>query len=458
MSHSWICMSMYGFVAFAEAYMLIKSPISVQHNETPNQNLVQLLKRQSQESSNPTQIPSSPDVTPKEEPITLDRTKSLDPFLPVDQDNRVEVDYSKLIWEGIIHKLNKKTREKVVPYPRFISLLLEYMIPHYKNEDLIINPNQVPQGKKPRSKSGLKRKQSSKHTYESKTKASKSKTDQSNEETRSSSAKDKSPSHASGSTLVVPELHKETQQAADGPTFLEATSEERSHPQLSSGMSAFINNEPVYSAFFTLHSEVWMNLSVLVNQTKSTRDGLKTTHTDLDTNEESRSNDILKKIKLKDLSDLIKDTKSTFFTLDSLTNKPIIVTDESEEDEAKKHKETHDASHNETKDTLASHPPSPKSVQLQEPKDQVSLLQSQNLLLLQQKQHDEAKIASLKAQPRFPNVNQLVELLVTSLKPELSNLLASHDFASSIPNELKELPSKITTLSGEIQELKRHIQ
>nr|GEV79292.1 retrovirus-related Pol polyprotein from transposon TNT 1-94 [Tanacetum cinerariifolium] len=32
------------------------------------------------------------------------------------------LDYAKIIWEDIIHKLNKKTTEKVVPYLRFISL------------------------------------------------------------------------------------------------------------------------------------------------------------------------------------------------------------------------------------------------------------------------------------------------------------------------------------------------
>ncbi|GKD52566.1 hypothetical protein Tco_1281542 [Tanacetum coccineum] len=57
--------------------------------------------------------------------------------------NGVKVDYAKLIWEDIIHKLNKKTREKVVPYLRFISLLLEYMMPEYNNEELTINPTQV---------------------------------------------------------------------------------------------------------------------------------------------------------------------------------------------------------------------------------------------------------------------------------------------------------------------------
>ncbi|GKF56900.1 hypothetical protein Tco_0170437 [Tanacetum coccineum] len=54
--------------------------------------------------------------------------------------NRVKVDYAKLIWEHIIHKLNKKTREKVVPYPRFISLLLEYMMLEYDNKELTIHP------------------------------------------------------------------------------------------------------------------------------------------------------------------------------------------------------------------------------------------------------------------------------------------------------------------------------
>ncbi|GJX78119.1 hypothetical protein Tco_0324930 [Tanacetum coccineum] len=122
--------------------------------------------------------------------------------------NEVKVDYAKLIWEDIIHKLSKKTREKVVSYPRFISLILEYMMPEFDNEELTINPTQ--------------------------TKAFKSKAGQSEKETQSSLAKDKSPSHPSPPTPVVGEMHKEAQQAAGGPTSLGATSEEGSHPQLSS--------------------------------------------------------------------------------------------------------------------------------------------------------------------------------------------------------------------------------
>ncbi|GJT11578.1 hypothetical protein Tco_0858620 [Tanacetum coccineum] len=119
---------------------------------------------------------------------------------------------------------------------------------------------EVPQGKKPGAKSGLRRKQSSKHTSKSKTKASKSKTSQSKKDTQSSSAKDKSSSLPSPPTPVVGKMHKEAHQAAGGPTSLGATSEEGAHPQLSSRS----------------------NPSVLVDKTKSAGDGLKTTHTESD--------------------------------------------------------------------------------------------------------------------------------------------------------------------------------
>ncbi|GKA91955.1 hypothetical protein Tco_0813880 [Tanacetum coccineum] len=340
--------------------------------------------------------------------------------------NGVKVDYVRIIWEDIIHKLNKKTKENVVSYPRFISLLLEYMMPKYDNEELTIHPTQifsvlnwalkpnqhegppftdyikaicnidvrvdsqalksssqtekVPQGKKLGAKSGLRRKQSLKHTFKSQTK----------------------PKPPSPSTPMVGEMHKEAQQAAGGPTSLGATSKEGAHPQLSSGT----------------------NLSVHVDETISAGDGLKTAHTDSGTNEESRADEISKKIKLEDLSDLMKDTRSAFFTLDSPHNEPIIILDESEEEETKKDEETHTTSHDVLKDTSVQHPPSPKLSQIQE----------------------------------LIDINQLTKLLVTSLKPELSKLLASHDFASCLPTKLKELPSKFTELSRDIKELKKHVR
>ncbi|GJV08289.1 hypothetical protein Tco_1345945 [Tanacetum coccineum] len=259
----------------------------------------------------------------------------------------------------------KGTLKKSYLPPRFISLLLEYMMPEYDHEDLTMNltqvfsvhnwalkPNQpegppftdhmkaicnanvpmesqapktssktekkVPQGKMHGARSGLKRKQSSKKTSESKTEASKSKTSQSDKETQSSLAKDKSPSHPSASTPVVAEMHKEAQQTAGGPTSLGAT---RTNP------------------------------SVLVDKTKYTEDGLKTAHTDLD-------------------------TRSTFFSPDSLEDEPVIVSDESEEEETERYEDTHATSHDEPEDTSVPHPSSPKSVQLQELMAQVLLLQS----------------------------------------------------------------------------------
>ncbi|GJU75914.1 hypothetical protein Tco_1272984 [Tanacetum coccineum] len=66
-----------------------------------------------------------------------------------------------------------------------------------------------------------------------------------------------------------------------------------------------------------------------------------------------------------------------------------------------------------------------------------------------QKAAAEAEAASLKAKPSYSDINQLTTLLVTSLKPELAKFLVSHDFASCLPTELKELPSKVTELIQE---------
>ncbi|GKD19904.1 hypothetical protein Tco_1209062, partial [Tanacetum coccineum] len=137
-----------------------------------------------------------------------------------------------------------------------------------------------------------------------------------------------------------------------------------------------------------------------------------------------QADEISKKIKLEDLSDLLKDTRSAFFTPDSPQDEPIIILDESEEEEeVDKDKDTHATSHD---------------------KDELE----------QQKAKSKAEITS----PSYPNINQLTDLLVSSLKPEFSKLLASHDFANCLPTELKKLPSNFTALSGEIKELKKHVK
>nr|GEW19390.1 hypothetical protein [Tanacetum cinerariifolium] len=249
---------------------------------------------------------------------------------------------------------------------------------------------EVPQGKKTGAKSRLREKRSLKHTSESTTEASISQTGESKKETKSSSAKDKSPSHPSPPTPVVGEMHKEPQQAVGvstiqgpgrglswskmpdrgpnqngttEPGWTETESNKNSGPRTESkyvwsgpGMDEGTKN---YSFDYIFAGS---NLSVLVDKTKSARDGLKTAHTNSSANKESRADDISLKVKLEDLSDILKDTRSVFFTPDSPPDKPIIVLGESEEEEeVARDKDTKATSHDVPKDTLVPPPPSLKS-------------------------------------------------------------------------------------------------
>ncbi|GKE24190.1 hypothetical protein Tco_1435702, partial [Tanacetum coccineum] len=232
-----------------------------------------------------------------------------------------------------------------------------------------------------------------------KTEASKSKTVQSDKETQSSLAKDKIPSHPSPSTPVVGEMHKWAQQAAGGPTSL---------------------------GFFHFHSESVSGCDASADSTAKV-DPVKSDPNDsipsqqgMDEGTKNYSIDHI--FAGTNLSVLVYMTKSAFLTPDSPQDEPIIVLDESEEEEIERYEDTHTTYHDGPEGTSIPHPPSPKSVQIQE----------------------------LMA--------QLTELLVTSLKPELSKLLASHDFASCLPTELKELPLNINGLSGDVQELKKHVR
>ncbi|GKA05748.1 hypothetical protein Tco_0684868 [Tanacetum coccineum] len=271
-----------------------------------------------------------------------------------------------------------------------LDVLVDSKSPKYSSQT-----EEVPQGKKPRAKSGLRRKQSSKHTSESTTEASKSQSGQSKKETKSSSAKDKSPSHPSPPTQVVGHDALADSTAKADPGISAPKDSISSKQDMDEGTKNYSFN----------HIFAGSNPSVLVDKTKSARDGLKTTHTD---------------------SDILKDTRSAFFTPDTPSDEPIIISDESEEEEeVAKDKDTEDTSKEELK---------------------------------QAKAKAEAEVASMKAKPSYPDINQLTELLVTSLKPELSKLLASHDLASCLPTEMKELPSKITELFGEIKELKQHVR
>ncbi|GKA40991.1 retrovirus-related pol polyprotein from transposon TNT 1-94 [Tanacetum coccineum] len=162
-----------------------------------------------------------------------------------------------------------------------------------------LQTEEAPKGKKPRAKSGLRRKQYSKHTSESNTEASKSKTSKLEKDSQSILARDKSLSHPSPPTPVVGEMHKEAQQAAGGPTSLG----ERSLPSAHLYQDMMLQQIPQLKLILK-YPLLSSNPNVLVDKTKSAGDGLKTAHTNSGAIDESRADDISLKVKLEDLSEI----------------------------------------------------------------------------------------------------------------------------------------------------------
>ncbi|GJV86208.1 hypothetical protein Tco_1530146 [Tanacetum coccineum] len=312
--------------------------------------------------------------------------------------NGVNIDYAKLIWEDIITKLNKKTREKVVPYTRFSSLLLEH-----KMKDVLVEhkaPNTSSYTRKKDSKGkklGAKsrhRKQptSSKHQPLSKIEATKggsskaptgSKTVHLVKETLSISVLDINQSQPPAFTLVVVGLHKEDQQATGGPTSLGVTISTIIHSEsasehdfilfaLKDSISQTIGDDEGPNKLSPDHLFVGTNPHVLVETTKSASEGLETILTQPTTG--------------KGASDIAKKIKEEFNTSHDLsssedTQKKIKLEREEEAEEI------HATNHTETEDTSA---PQPSS-------------------------------------------------------------------SSSLPTKLKELPSNLNELTSEVKELKKHV-
>nr|GEV60201.1 hypothetical protein [Tanacetum cinerariifolium] len=136
--------------------------------------------------------------------------------------------------------------------------------------------------------------------------------------------------------------------------------------------------------------------------------------------------------KLEDLAKLMSSVHSSFKNLDSPEDDLIIIVDDSDED--KEADEVHATTNVETEDTSSQ-------------KHEREL----------EKNKVEAKAALLKAQSSFPNVGQLNELLVKSLKNEFLKILSALDFSSLVPTELKDLPSKFNELTEEVKGLKKQV-
>ncbi|GJZ01010.1 hypothetical protein Tco_0518971 [Tanacetum coccineum] len=312
----------------------------------------------------------------------------------------------------------------------------------------------VLQGKQPGVKTGHRKKPtSSKHHPMSKIEATKSgsslkestgsPTGHLKRKKKSSSTKDLNLSKPPSSTLVVAGMYKEALQATGGPTSLGVTSESTlGHDALAASIAE------ADLGISTLNDLVYKQQVRFRDDEFNTSPGL------------SSSDDAKKEIKLEDLSKLVQNVEVNFKDLDSPEHDaPIIIQDEDVEEAHTKEfhdEEVHDKQHTTPKDASASHPPSPKTIRIQEPSTQAYLLQTLNLKMVHEKEVVETEAALLKAKPSFINVEQLIELLVKSLTPELSKLL-SYDFNNSLPTEIKELPSMFKDLTIEIKELKKYV-
>nr|GEV98959.1 retrovirus-related Pol polyprotein from transposon TNT 1-94 [Tanacetum cinerariifolium] len=74
----------------------------------------------------------------------LDRISNKDATILYCFTNGVQVDYAKIIWDDLTHKLNKKTREKIVPYPSVHNLTLKPNRPKeppFTNHDDVSSPS-----------------------------------------------------------------------------------------------------------------------------------------------------------------------------------------------------------------------------------------------------------------------------------------------------------------------------
>ncbi|GJW09217.1 hypothetical protein Tco_1575044 [Tanacetum coccineum] len=272
--------------------------------------------------------------------------------------------------------------------------------------------------------------------------------------------------------LAVAEMQKEDQQATDGPTSLGVTSEARVNPRLNSVMSAFNLNEPMYLVSFIIHSESasgddalavsiakadpgkfalsdFTKPNMLVKDWKlfltqpTTRKGARSIARQVEEDEASRI------IKLEDLAKLVSSVQPSFKDLDSPKDDPIIVVDDSDEDEEAN--EVHATTNVKTKDTSVLKSSSPKSSQIQELTNQVLILQSQKYKLELEKNKVEAEVALLKAQPSFPMWDNSMSFWV---KKQV------HKLEIELPGDLKEIPTKledftktITSLTSQVAEL-----
>ncbi|GKB48856.1 hypothetical protein Tco_0899609 [Tanacetum coccineum] len=385
--------------------------------------------------------------------------------------NGINVDYAIIFWKDIIIKLNKRHREKVVPYTRFLSLLMMHKMKEgYGDSKVTSYPTQVfsvnnwalkpNQPEEPLfidhmlaicNAAELVHSTSSKQPYVSSKEATKggsskaptgSKTCHLKKKKESSSAMDSNPSQTSASTPVVAEMHKEDQQAtASFIVYSESASgcdaSVDSIAEADPGLSAPNDsipqqqgmNERTKNTLFD-HISAGIGPHVLADQTQSVSEGLKTVFTQPITGKRASSiarqveeEESSRTIKLEDLVKMVLNVQTSFKDLDSPEDDPIIIVDDSDEDEEAEKDEAHTTINVETEDALVPKSSSPSSLP-----------------------------TKLKDLPT--KFNELTEE-VKRLKKQV------HELEIELPGDLKEIPTKledftntVTSLTSQVAELK----
>nr|GEV24583.1 hypothetical protein [Tanacetum cinerariifolium] len=363
--------------------------------------------------------------------------------------NGINIDYANIFWEDIIIKIKKKQREKPGAQTRHNKPLTSLKQPSMSSKE-------ATKGRSSKAPTG-------------------SKTGHSKKRKESSLAMDLNPSQPLVSTLVDTGMHKEDHEATGGPTSLRVTSEARAYPQLSSGISSFNLNESIYSSSFIIYSESASRNDALavsiaeadpgnfassdfVPQQQGMNEGTKNTSYDRlfagkeassiasQTEEETSST-----IKLEDLAKLVSHVQPSFKDLDSTEDDPVIVVNDSDEDEDD---EVHATENVETKDTLVPKSSSPRSSQVQELINQVP---------------QDYDVYSATPCLSIHVIYASSCLYIRSLSVMLSRIsfyvlirqrgvtLSTHDFSSSLPTELKDLPSNFNDLTKEVKGLKNQV-
>ncbi|GKD64144.1 hypothetical protein Tco_1306252 [Tanacetum coccineum] len=228
--------------------------------------------------------------------------------------NEINIDYANIFWEDIIIKLNKIHREKFVPYTRFLSLLMMHKMKEgYRDGEVTPYPTQLSQWylKLPSPLIMLRG-------------FSKEQSLELNLDTRSIQLLQnnhlcpaKRQQKTSASTPVVTKMHKEDQQSALG---YDASADSTIEANL--GLSACndylpqqqgIDKGTKNTLFDHLFAGTDLHASSIARQVKE--------------EEASRT------IKLEDMTKLVSHVQPSFKDLDSPKDDPIIVVDDSDEDE-----------------------------------------------------------------------------------------------------------------------------